>query len=212
MLGHELITAVVTTEVRNRLPRVMAARAAVKAPDLPVPTPETDYIYPHALPAQDIGGYPCLMVEELETGPRYTTRQQAPSGNLDVFEIRYLFRVWCYVRGQDYKHTAYRQKYMATSLRMALLEQRCLRETEEERAVIDPATVRESFSNVDTDDDAQKYLAGHYIEFEIVSEETLRPSNVPEDVAAVFSLQGGYMERTSTEPIPPTMTSVTEAQ
>lgn len=212
MLGHELMTALVTSEVRKRLPRVMAARAAVKAPDLPVPVPATDYIYPHPLPAQDIGGYPCLMVEELETGPRYSTRQQAPSGNLDVFEIRYLFRVWCYVRGQDYKHTAYRQKYMATSLRMALLEKRCLFESGDEKSVIDPSTIRESFSNVDTDDDAQKYLAGHYIEFEIVSEETLRPSTVPEDVAALFSLQGGYMERNSTELIPPTMTTLTEAQ
>lgn len=212
MIGHEMMTALVTTEVRKRVPHVMRSRAAAKAPDLPVLIPETQFIYPHPLPAQDIGGYPCLMVEELETGPRYTTRQQAPAGNYDVFEFRYLFRVWGYVRGQDYKHTAYRQKYQASSLRMALLENRGLFESAEEKAVIDPSTIRESFSTVDTDEDAQKYLAGHLIEFEIVAEETLRPSTLPEDVLAVYRVELGLMGRNSSDPIPPTLTPLSDSQ
>lgn len=207
MLGHEVITALVTRAVRDRVPETVRRRATAKTPDLPVTVPDPENIYPHPVPSQDIGAFPALMVEELETGPRYTTRQVTVSGSTDVFEFRYVFRVYTYVHGIDYRHTSYQQKYLATSLRMALLADRCLFESEEERAVIDPNSFRESFSNVARDADAEKYLSGHYAEFEIIATETSRSTEIPDEVFSELRLTTGLMHQDSTEPVPPTLTT-----
>ena len=206
MLGHELLTALVTQRLRERVPVVMADRASKKKPELPVTGPETLHVYPHFVPAQEVGGFPCLMVEELDTNPRFTTRQVGSDGSQTLFEFRYVFRVNCFVRGTDYKVTAYRQKYMATVLRMALLERLSYYVSDSEKVIIDPLTFRESFSDVNVTEGDAKFLAGHYAEFELVSTETLQLSGMPDELAAVLTAQTGLMEKNSAEPIPPTLT------
>lgn len=209
MLGHETVTAMLTNHVREYLPLVMQRRMAITKPDLPVTIPEKDHIYPFVLPHVAIGAYPCLFVEEMETGPRYTTKQTSAAGDVDEFEFRYVFRVWCFVNGTDYQQTAYQQKYLATSLRIALLKNRRIHETDDEKVVVDVATFRESLSGVDNDEDSNKFLAGFFTELELVATETMHPTELPPEIEAMFTVGAGLMRPHSTEPIPPTTTPLT---
>lgn len=208
MIGHEVITATLTETLIERVPAIMQRRMAAQAPELPVDIPRPEHVYPHPIPTQSIEGYPYLAVEELNTGPRFTTQKVGTRGAIEVFETRYVFRIWCFVRGSDFSSTSYRQKYLATCLRAALLTRRCLFDVGEEQIVLDPQTFVESFSEVGNDEDSSKFLAGHYAEFELLVTETTEFPGVNPDLPANIKLRLGLMYKNTSEPVPPTLTDV----
>ncbi|MGQ3384533.1 hypothetical protein [Glutamicibacter sp. TV12E] len=208
MIGHEVITATLTETLNERVPAIMQRRMAGEAPALSVDIPKPEHIYPHPIPTQSIEGYPYLAVEEMNTGPRFTTQKVGGTGAVEVFETRYVFRVWCLVRGSDYSSTSYRQKYLATCLRAALLTRRCFLDVGEEQIKLDPQTFVESFSDVANDEENSKFIAGHYAEFELLVTETTEFPGANPELPANIKLRLGLMYQNSAEPIPPTLTDV----
>ncbi|MGP4995549.1 hypothetical protein [Glutamicibacter ardleyensis] len=205
MLGHEAITTLLHQSVANRLRpfmEYMIREGGIPAGELRVPA--VDNIYPSVVDAVALNAFPAVMIEEIETGPRSSTRQISSDGFFDEYEIRYQFRVWLYVTGANYTATSLAQKRTATALRGALLMHRGLYEKNGESAVIDPATFRESFSDITGNDGGSKFIAGSYAEFEVLVIEKLPITLDPNTLPGKLNLWVGLLDRGSEEGNPPT--------
>lgn len=205
MLGHEAITTFLHQAVVNRLRPVM--EFMIREGNIPsgeLRIPENTNIHPSVVDAVALNAFPSMMIEELETGPRSSTRKISSDGFFDEYEIRYQFRVYSYVTGPNYTSTALAQKRTATAVRLALLMHRGLYEKNGESAVIDPATFRESFSDTASNDGSKKYIAGSYAEFEVLVIEKLPITLDPNILPGKLNLWVGLLDQGSEEGNPPT--------
>lgn len=193
MLGHEGVTTALYQSVVTWLPQVAAQmRVELGLDETTLQIPGTDDIHPVMEDAVQVGRFPTLMIQELETGPRSSTRQSAGSGDLDTYRIRYKFRVYMWVMGSGYRRTGVLIKRLATAVRTTLLVNKLLHEAGQESVVFDPATIKESFSDVEPDG-AANFLAGSYIEFEVMTTELLRATVTDSGLTAKLALNVGLM-------------------
>lgn len=199
MLGHEGVTAALYKSITHWLPQVgeqMRAELGLDASGFRIPEPQN--MHPAPVDAVQIGQFPALMVDEMETGPRASTRSAASMGDLDTYLIRYKFRVWLWAsdpRGP--RETAVAIKRLATAVRISLLVNKLIFDDKGESAVIDPKTFQESFSDVGQDK-TNRYLAGSYIQFEVMSTETLRAIGTEAGLTARIGLHVGLMHELDT--------------
>lgn len=196
MLGHEGVTEALHQSVTTWLPLVAAqARLELGLDETSLQIPEPEDIHPVMEDAIQLGRYPALMIDEMETGPRSTTRQAGGSGDLDTYLIRYRFRIYLYAVGSGYRATGVAIKRLTTVTRTTLLVNKILFDDGKESAVLDPKSFKESFSEVGGTAET-KYLAGSYIEFEVMATEKLRATVTETGLTARLGLHVGLLHDT----------------
>jgi hypothetical protein len=194
MLGHEGVTQALHQSILQWLPQVadqMRTELGLDETGLRIPAPKD--IHPVMDDAIQIGRFPALMINELETGPRSTTRQSAGSGDLDKYLIRYRFRIYLWVTGAGYRSTGAAIKRLTTAARTTLLVNRILFDNGKESAITDPKSFKEVFSDV-AGDTSTKYLAGSYIELEVMTTELLRAVGTDAGLTATFDMHTALIE------------------
>lgn len=193
MLGHEGVTEALHQSILLWLPQVAdQMRRELGLDETTLRIPEPADIHPVMEDALQIGRFPALMIDELETGPRSTTRQSAASGDLDKYLIRYRFRIYLWVTGTGYRATGLAIKRLSTAARTTLLVNRILFDDGKESAITDPKSFKESFSEVAGSGTA-KYLAGSFIEFEVMATELLRAVGTEAGLSAGFNMHAGLL-------------------
>ena len=199
MLGHEGVTTALYQSITHWLPQVAAQmRAELSLTEQDLQIPGVEDIHPAPIDAIQIGRFPSLMIDEMETGPRTSTRSVASRGDLDTYLIRYKFRIWLWASDpRGVRETAVAIKRYATAVRTTLLVNKLLFDNDIESAVIDPKSFKESFSDVGQNK-AKNYLAGSYIEFEISTTETLRAIGTTAGLSAKIGLHVGLMHELNT--------------
>jgi len=213
MIGNEAMTTILHQSLVRRIPDVVNMMNQERSFDpgvLPLPRPEN--IHPQYVNTKAINAYPAVMIDQLVTGPRNTTRLQSSTGFYDVYEFLYAFRVYGFVTGSDYNSTTLAQLRLTDILRASLLMSRTLLAKEDESAVILPESFRESFSEAMQNEESKKFLSASFIEFEVRTEEKIGATFNPDMLPGKIGLQIGLMYPHSAEVIPPTLTTVMDSE
>ncbi|AIZ01701.1 putative structural protein [Arthrobacter phage vB_ArtM-ArV1] len=201
MLGAEGVARALVYRIQARFPAKLAeirTRLAVDAAELP----ELNAIYPHEINLRAVNAYPCMSVVEYETTGRIGNRQMDSDGDYDEYSYRYRMRVFIWGMGTDHVGTDLLRKRLTLAAREVLLNDKIFYDQGGQYAELDPATLKESFSDVGDVADNQ-FLGGAYLEFEVVTQETLKAyqGRVSDDPATIIPELGAVGEG-DTHPVP----------
>jgi len=177
MLGAEGVSAAIVKKLETSLPAKiteMRARYGVPAAVLPMPAS----LYSTEMDVLSIDKYPALIVTTVDTTGKIGNRQFAGTDEVDVYQYKYRMRVFIYVTGKDHGDTDLLRKRYALAAREVLLTNLILVNAGGQYAILEPNTVKESYSDVATNQ-AQLLFAGVYVEFEVTTAETLAAYPIP---------------------------------
>lgn len=183
MLGPEHVATAIAAALRTHVPQrapALAARLGVTADAVPVPRAPDPQL------AGDLGAYftedraridedlPALIttVRRVRQTRRVDPAWDAPDGPADVFVLRYVVRVLGFAEGEDYADTSRRRQRLALLTRETLLSAPLADELS-----VDSETLIEDYSDVGATEQG-RYLAGFWLESDVVCEETLTVSTL----------------------------------
>lgn len=171
MYGHEGAARDLKRRMAERVPAHLAAIRRERGATL-AQLPDPALVKAHFVASLDVDDYPAICVTELDTptgltGSRGISQQMAYT----AYTYRYPFRVFVYVRGQDYGDTELKLKRYLTAMRMALLEDLMLTATDQATVAVDVGTITENFFQ--PDEDARSALGAGYLAVVLESEEVI---------------------------------------
>jgi len=185
MLGAEGVATAILQKLETRLPAKVTefrTRYGTTAAALPMPAS----LYSTEVDVLSVDKYPAIIVTTVDTTGRIGNRQLQGTGEVDVYQYKYRMRVFLYVTGTDHGPTDLLRKRYALAAREVLLTNLVLVDADGQYALLEPNTVKESYSDVATNQ-AQLLFAGVYVEFEVTTAESLAawPEPLPGDVEIV---------------------------
>ncbi|ASX98686.1 hypothetical protein SEA_COLUCCI_15 [Arthrobacter phage Colucci] len=201
MLGPEGVARALVYRLQERFPGKLAelrARLAIDAAELP----ELAALYAHEVDLRAVNEYPFLSVVELDTSGQLGNRQVDTDTDYDEYSYRYRMRVFVWSMASAHIETDLLRKRLALAVREVLLNDKILYDLNGQYAEVDPKTLKESFSGVSDIKDSQ-FLGAAYLEFEIVTQETLASfqGRVSDDPATIIPDYGTVGEG-DTHPVP----------
>jgi hypothetical protein len=172
MLGPEGVTRGVTQQAKATLPARLAefrTRYATTAESLP----DFREVYPDEINALSIEKYPALAVVIPSTvSTRSTQARQTDVGDsYEEYSYRYNVQLYSYAAGSTTAETSLAIKRYTLAVREAFLADKILPTPGMDDAQVDPATVTESYSELDKRDN--KFIAASVVQFEVVTHERL---------------------------------------
>jgi hypothetical protein len=188
MLGPEGVTRGVTQHAKTILPtRLAEFRERYNATAAVLP----DFVAVHAdgVNALSIEKYPALVVVIPETTGKIDNRTTDVDAGYEEYSYRYTVRLFAYVTGESEGATSLAVKRYTLAVREAFLNAKILPVDDDNDAVIDPATIKESYSELSPKD--TKYIAASYVQFEVVTHERLRFENPFGTTPAEISIGAG---------------------
>ncbi|ALY09342.1 hypothetical protein FDH48_gp12 [Arthrobacter phage Jawnski] len=126
--------------------------------------------------------FPAMFVVPVNTSGRQDNRQTEATGTYDEYSFTYNLQIYVYARGDDYKSTSLRVKRYTLAAREVLLQQKVLLHEGGDSLTVEPRTISENYSAMGRSPEGNKFIAGAYIDVQIVGEERLQ--SVLEDVEA----------------------------
>jgi hypothetical protein len=170
MLGPEGVTRGVTVQAKALLPARLAEfreRYGATTDTLP----DFRAVYSDGVNALSIEKYPALVVVIPDTTGKIDNRQTDIDAAYEEYSYRYNVRLFAYVMGDSEGATSLAVKRYTLAVREAFLSGKILPVPDTDAAVIDPATVKESYSELSPKD--TKYIAASFVQFEVVTHERL---------------------------------------
>lgn len=170
MLGPEGVTRGVTEQAKLTLPARLVKlreRYGVTAGQLP----DFATVYSDGVNALSIEKFPSLVVVIPGTTGKVDNRQTDIDAGFEEYSYRYTVRLFSYVMGDSEGATSLAVKRYTLAVREAFLSAKILPVDGGDYAVVDPATIVESYSEMDRR--ASKFIAASYVQFEVVTAERL---------------------------------------
>lgn len=188
MLGAEGVSSAIIQKIRDNAEGKIAqlrARYGAAADVLPMPAA----LYTTDQDVLSIENYPAIICTTVDTTGRIGNRQLSSDGEVDVYQYKYRMRVFVYVTGHDYTDTDLLRKRFVLALREILLTNLILVDEAGQYALMEPNSVKESYSDV-ASNAASQLLAGAYLELEVTTAESLAayPAMIPGDIAITPSV------------------------
>lgn len=182
MLGAEGVTrglhAHLTVSVPARLADLRTRLLAT-----PADLPDLRKIYPDEVDILSIEKFPALVITTPDTDGKLTNRQTDLGATFEEYSYRYNIRLFVYVIAAESMATSRLIKRMTLGVREALLTTKILPVDDHDRAEIDPQTIKESYSEVESG--KRGFIAASFIEFQVVSHEVLDALNVPDGLVEI---------------------------
>jgi len=191
MLGPEGVTRAVYLNATANLPARMAelrTRYSASLGELP----DFAEVYPDEINALSIEKFPALAVVIPSTvSSRTTQAKQTDVGDAyEEFSYRYMVQLYSYATGTSTASTSKAIKRYTLAVREAFLANKILPTPDTDDAQVDPATVTESYSELDKRDN--KFIAASVVQFEVVTHERLyfvsRFGGAPAELALAATL------------------------
>jgi len=170
MLGVEGVTRAVFLNAAEHLgPRLaeFRTRYTTTAAELP----DFAEIYPDEINTLSIEKFPALAVVIPATTGKLGNRQTDIDAAYEEYSYRYTVQLYAYAAGASTASTSKAIKRYTLAVREAFLAHKILPTPETDNAVVDPSTLRESYSELDKKDN--KYIAASVVQFEVVTHERL---------------------------------------
>lgn len=182
MLGSEGVVRGLHANLEVNVPRRMAGLRERFDADLAT-LPDIRRIYADEVEALSIEKFPALVITVPDTDGKLTNRQTDLDSTFEEYSYRYNIRLFAYVIGADSMATSRLIKRTTLGVREALLTKKILPVGDDDRAEIDPQTIKESYSEVEKGQ--RGYLAASYVEFQVVTHEVLTVLDIPEDLVEI---------------------------
>lgn len=147
MIGHEGVVRYVVRMLKDKLPATIAELErdlGLSAGAIPRIAPKN--FHPAWEDVVAKGSFPSLMILQDDSETRNTGRQVSSYGDYDEYEWTYPLRLILHNVGAANGETELERKRLMLALRMALLRNRGLMESDDESAVIHPESLREMFN------------------------------------------------------------------
>lgn len=184
MLGPEGVSRALVDRLVTEFPDTIAGfRTRYNADEYEIPS--VLHVYPTERELLTLMDFPAVFVTELETTGKLDTRQIDADGEEDLYSFRYRKRIFLFCAGDATDLVDLLRKRLALATREILLTNKILYKQDGQYAWVDGNTVRESFSEVSANGSGQ-FLAGAYIELEVVTEELLSAYPPPSENPTVF--------------------------
>ncbi|ASR84693.1 hypothetical protein FDI26_gp12 [Arthrobacter phage Beans] len=181
MQGSEGVSRAVVRRMRAAMPdkltelRTRYGATVAKLPDfVSIEADELDIM--------SLEEFPAMFVVPVNTSGRQDNRQTEATGTYDEYSFTYNLQIYVYARGDDYKSTSLRVKRYTLAAREVLLQQKVLLHEGGDSLTVEPRTISENYSAMGRSPEGNKFIAGAYIDVQIVAEERLQ--SVLEDVEA----------------------------
>lgn len=173
MLGAEGISRALYRRVRDVLPGRLALLRTRYGATLHQ-LPDVGALEPDEVDVASIEKFPLVFVNLPDTTGKLDARQTDMESGHDEYSYRYNVQLYAYVVGDDYRSTSLQIKRYVLALREAVLVDKAIHpfDADGNYAEIDPATMRESYSQVGNGG-SSKMIAGAFLDFQIVSHERL---------------------------------------
>jgi hypothetical protein len=170
MLGVEGVTRGVSQHAKTNLPdRLTLLRERYETTTLLLP--DFAAVYSDEVNALSIEKFPALAVVIPRTTGKLDNRNTDIDAAYEEYSYRYEVRLYSYVVGDSEGATSLAIKRYTLAVREAFLADKYLPTDDGQRAVIDPKTLVESYSELDRRE--RKFIAASYVQFEVVTHETL---------------------------------------
>lgn len=185
MLGPEGVTrAVYLSAAQNLAPRLAEFRTRYNT----APGELQDFadIYPDEVNAASIEKYPFLAIVIPATTGKQFNRQTDIDAAFEEYSYRYTVQLYAYAMGASTAATSKAIKRYTLAVREAFLANKILPTPDTDSAQVDPATLVESYSELDKRD--SKFIAASIVQFEIVTHERLYFPNPYGDQAANITI------------------------
>lgn len=182
VLGAEGVSTAIVTKLREHAPaKITQLRARYGADTATLPMPAS--LHSTAKDTLSIEEYPAIVCTTVDTTGRIGNRQLSSDGEFDVYQYKYRMRVFVFVTGADTEDTDLLRKRFVLAVREILLTNLILVDGAGQYALMDPNTIKESYSDV-AKNDAEQLFAAAYLEFEVTTAESLAsfPVTHPGDI------------------------------
>ncbi|QKY78962.1 hypothetical protein Jinkies_14 [Arthrobacter phage Jinkies] len=185
MLGPEGVTRAVHQAAKATLP---ARLAEFRERYSTAPGELVDFteIYPDEVNARSIEKFPFLAIVIPATTGKQFNRQTDVDAFYEEYSYRYTVQLYAYAMGASTAATSKAIKRYTLAVREAFLANKILPTPDTDSAQIDPATLVESYSELDKKDN--KFIAASIVQFEIVTHERLYFPNPFGDEPATIEL------------------------
>jgi len=170
MLGPEGVTRGVYLHASNKLPGRLAQLRTRYGTD-PASLPDLARIYPHEVQTLSIERFPALAVVVPNTTGQLGNRQTDVDATGEEYSYRYPVQLYSYAVADDEAATSLAILRYTLAVRELFLADKILPVDAPHRAVIDPRTLIESYSELDKRD--AQFIAASMVQFEVVTHEWL---------------------------------------
>ena len=181
MLGPEGAASHARAWLATRIPaRLRILEARYSTPELAVVLPDPAQVLAHEVGPLGVEDWPSVFVLPLrQEGMRLVDVREDAS---EVYRVTYALRVLAWVRADSFASTDQLRKRYALAIRECLLERKSLSPAatygsgdygiDREDTVVDPASIREDYSDVMVDD-AKRTIAGVDVTVNLIVTEVL---------------------------------------
>ena len=188
MLGPEGVTRGVTVQAKTVLPAQLAT-LRTRYETTTEQLPDFVTVYSDGVNAVSIEKFPALVVVIPSTTGKIDNRATDIDAGYEEYSYRYTVRLFSYVMADSEGAASLLIKRYTLAVREAFLLNKILPVDAANRAVVDPMTITESYSELAPKD--TKYLAASYVQFEVVTNETLPFEQRFDNEAAEISVGAG---------------------
>jgi hypothetical protein len=184
MLGPEGVTRGMFMHALEQLPGRMAMlRARYGATLADLPDVATDSFFADEISTLSIEKFPAVAFVTPGTTGELGNRQTDVDSTFEEYSYRYRVQVYVYAAGDTGPETSLAVKRLALAVRETYLTDKILPVGEEDSAEIDPRSIVESYSALDQND--SQYIAGAFVQFDVVTHERLDYAGTFEDPAQI---------------------------
>jgi hypothetical protein len=171
MLGPEGVADAVVDRLRKRYPARLEdirERKNIKINELP----DIVQVFDVEQELQSIERFPCVFIVEVDTDGKVSNQATDQNGFQEQYMFRYKMRAFIWVVGEEAAYIARAIRRYILATREILMTDKILVQGKGVSATIDPTNIRESVGDMAVDD-AGKGLGMAYVEFDVLTQESL---------------------------------------
>lgn len=195
MLGSEGVGRHLTLKLERAMPpklHEMRQRLTAELPDpvTPATLPEVQRWIPFDIDQLEVGGFPCVLITEVESTGRLANIQQEVGLSYNEWTFEYIMRIFVWAMGDTAGGVALMRNRYVQAIEEILLGNKLVYQSDTEQLAVDGSTIRHSYADAAEDDHAQ-ILQGGYVEVRIKSIErvnTVIPPYQPEGLPIITSV------------------------